>query len=668
MRKTIKLISMLLAIVGLFFTFNPTSPIGAQDQVLPRPGLKVEIASVAIPEDRKPVVTFNIADERETPLDRAGIRTEGAVSLSFIIARIKPGERQYTAYTVRRQTGAVLGTVEQAGTDSGGTYAELSPGAYTYTFGTVLPADYDRNATHTVGIYANRNLTAFDGNTYVGQDTFDFVPAGGAVTAVRDVVADASCNKCHDPLSAHGGGRQTVAICILCHTPQTPDPDTGNTTDFNVMIHKIHAGADLPSVQAGRPYQIIGFQQTVFDFSTVRFPQDIRNCDTCHSGGTQSMNYLTRLSRTACGSCHDDVNFATGQGHGPGIPQADDNACQFCHQPTSSTEFDISVAGAHVIPTKSRQLPGTVFEITNVANTKPGERLTVSFRIKDKAGSAIMPSQMTSFGAVWAGPTTDYASWVREDARMATANPDGTFSYTFTMPIPADAKGTHTIGLEGYRNATVNTGPGQTTTVRDAGDNVTQPFAVTDTAAVARRAVVDLNKCNACHNSLSLHGSNRNNNVQHCALCHNPNQTDVARRPAAQAPAESVDFKLMIHRIHMGEELENEYTAFGFGNVAHNYNEVRFPAHRQNCTMCHLPGTFVVPASTAGRLPTVTPRGYTNPTPPISTACIGCHDSTSTQAHVALNTTSFGEACATCHGEGREFAVSRVHARRPDVR
>ena len=48
------------------------------------------------------------------------------------------------------------------------------------------------------------------------------------------------------------------------------------------MVHKIHYGEDLPSVQAGGKYQIIGFGQSVNDFSTVVFPADVRNCQVCH--------------------------------------------------------------------------------------------------------------------------------------------------------------------------------------------------------------------------------------------------------------------------------------------------------------------------------------------------------------------------------------------------
>jgi OmcA/MtrC family decaheme c-type cytochrome len=78
-----------------------------------------------------------------------------------------------------------------------------------------------------------------------------------------------------------------VAGCITCHTPQTTDPDTGNTVDMATMIHKIHKGKDLPSVQAGTPYRIIGNQQAVHDYSHIGFSAypDTRNCVACHEQG-----------------------------------------------------------------------------------------------------------------------------------------------------------------------------------------------------------------------------------------------------------------------------------------------------------------------------------------------------------------------------------------------
>jgi OmcA/MtrC family decaheme c-type cytochrome len=435
--------------------------------------------------------------------------------------------------------------------------------------------------------------------------------------------------------------------------------------DFKVMIHKIHRGRDLPSVRAGTPYRFVGFMGRVFDFSTVGFPQDIRNCTTCHAAGaTQADNHLTQPSRAACGSCHDNVNFATGENH-LGIIQRDDRLCGRCHQPTSGEEFDLSVAGAHAIPFKSRQLPGVLFDIVGVTDTAPGRTPTVLFTIRDRSGRAIAPSAMTRLALVLGGPTQEYTWWVSEDARGATG-PDaaGNYRYTFRTPLPADARGTYVVGIEGYRNITLDPGPAApgdpANVVRDAGDNVVRYVAVTDAQPIPRRQIVDLRNCVKCHDSLRTHGNTRNNNIEYCVVCHNPTATDEARRPADQMPPESIDFKLLIHKIHRGEHLEREYTVYNFFRQPVPFNEVRFPASLKNCQLCHVPGTNVLPVRAA--LATITPRGFQNPTPPTSTACLGCHDSLSAEAHAFVNTAGSVETCIVCHGEGKPFAVSKVHA------
>ncbi len=146
-------------------------------------------------------------------------------------------------------------------------------------------------------------------------------------------------------MSFHGGSRVGVALCIMCHQPQTVDPNTGNSLDMKVFIHSIHMGASLPSVVGRRkPYQIYGFNG-YSDFSGVMYPRlhpqyDPRDCaGTCHNpknGAAQTNAWLTTPSRAACGGCHNDVNFATGQNH-VNLPQVDDNQCSQCHIPTGRT-------------------------------------------------------------------------------------------------------------------------------------------------------------------------------------------------------------------------------------------------------------------------------------------------------------------------------------------
>src|SRR3954447_2719744 len=322
-----------------------------------RPGLLIKITSAAIAQDGTITVNFSLTDPKGVPLERTGVQTPGPISVTFIAAHIPAGQTQYVDYVTRTQTGAVSGTVTQAAGENNGVFT-LMGDAYQYKFSTYAPSGFNAAETHTIGIYGSRNLTEFDLATNYASATFNFVPNGSAVSVTRDVIRTQSCNRCHDQLSFHGGSRRGVELCVLCHQPQTTDPDTGNTVDFPVMVHKIHMGAQLPSVIAGKPYVIIGNNQSVNDYSTVVHPADVRRCEVCHaqdSGAAQAAAYLTKPTRVACGACHDDVNFATGAKHAGG-PQVSDNQCGICHVPQGELEFDASIKGAHVVPEDSPSL------------------------------------------------------------------------------------------------------------------------------------------------------------------------------------------------------------------------------------------------------------------------------------------------------------------------
>ncbi|MDX2152926.1 MAG: OmcA/MtrC family decaheme c-type cytochrome [Bryobacteraceae bacterium] len=643
-----------------------------------RPGLTIKILSASIAADGTIQVRYRVSDPRDLPLDRAGVTTPGTIATSFIAATIPAGQTQYTSYTVRTQTSPITNqSAIQAAGENNGTFTKVADGEYTYTFRTKAPSNIDRNAVHTIGAYGSRNLSEFDLGTNYDDDVFSFIPATAAVVSElpRDVVRTATCNKCHDQLAFHGGSRRTMELCVLCHTPQTVDPDTGNTVDMPVMTHKIHMGANLPSVKAGTPYKIIGNAQSVHDYSHIRFPASfllagedggLRDCTTCHTGDAkQKDNYITSGSRAVCGSCHDDVNFATGEGHA-NLPQVSDNRCTTCHTPEGELEFDISIKGAHTVPTRSRDLPGVVWNIESVTNTAPGEKPVVVFTQKTKRGEDIKMSDMTRLALVLSGPTTDYVSptsrgYVSEDIlRTTTDLGGGRLQYTFTNAIPADAKGTFTVGIEGYRNMTLLAGTNKQMTVRDAGDNATKDFSVDGTEVAKRRQVVALEKCLNCHPQFSIHGGNRDR-IEQCVLCHNPLETDASRRPAAQNPPESINFMTMVHRVHSGNAQSRTYTIYGFGGTPHNYNDVGYPGRLQNCNGCHVNNSQQLPLpSTNSRIND--PRGPINPMGPTTAACTGCHASTAAASHALTNTSSLGEACAACHGQNSEFSVNRVHA------
>jgi OmcA/MtrC family decaheme c-type cytochrome len=236
--------------------------------------------------------------------------------------------------------------------------------------------------------------------------------------------------------------------------------------------------------------------------------------------------------------------------------------------------------------------------------------------------------------------------------------------------IPAGSRGTYAIGIEGRRDETVLQGTAKERTIRyGAESNKILYFSVDGSRVLPRRKVVEQAKCNACHDNLVLHGENRNT-VEQCLQCHNPVETDAARRTAALMPAESVNFSNMIHRIHTGREGEGTYVIYGFGGTPIDFSHVGYPAFApngrvgdtRNCAMCHVNGSENLPLP-ATNADVRHPRGYINPAGPVTAACLGCHTSRSAASHALANTTRLGESCATCHGSTSEFSVARAHAR-----
>jgi OmcA/MtrC family decaheme c-type cytochrome len=176
---------------------------------------------------------------------------------------------------------------------------------------------------------------------------------------------------------------------------------------------------------------------------------------------------------------------------------------------------------------------------------------------------------------------------------------------------------------------------------------------------------VDVDNCNQCHGYLSLHGANRNNEIQICVICHNANATDINRRPADPTTTadgkveEAIDFKHMIHAIHAAQFREEGIVVFGFGNVEHDFSDVVLPnpsgpgtenLNLKNCEGCHINengGTFELPLDPNVQTTTIStgddpadPNDDTDITP-IASVCSSCHDSTVAKTHMAENGGNF---------------------------
>ncbi len=644
---------------------GPAGPPGPAGVVLmaPGPGLIAQIQEVDLSDNGLPVITVAFSDDAGSPLtpdDLEGYgftfaqivldEETGISRLQSLLIREVEGEPFIVAGETRQPA---LASAPQAFADTGGVWTPGEAGVHTYQFANTLTSEIIADLTTVVGLYAYR-----DGRASVANDVFVFVPGGGDPSVTREVVSTEACNRCHNQLAFHGGTRREVGLCVTCHTDQTVDPETGNVVDFRVLIHKLHRGEFLPSVLAGEPYQIIGYRQSSHDYTNLAWPQDVRNCTTCH-------NYKTMPQTVVCSACHDTVNLVTGENH-PGGRQ-DDTRCANCHPPDGD-EFDSSVQGAHTIPTESSQLPDLNFEILQVEGASPGGTPSVTFRITDGNDNPIAPADMEYLAVTLAGPTTDYVQRTTETIfRAPSATPpavenlgDGAYRYTFEFALPVNSTATYAVGMEGYQMVPIQ---GEEGPVRVAGFNPVAYVSLDDREPVPRRQVVERDLCNACHEELAIHGGIRKN-TEYCVLCHNATASDEEVRPEEAMPPISIHFKVMIHKIHLGDERsQRPYIIYGFQSSIHDFTQLRFPGFLSDCETCHLEGTYGLPLPPGSQPTVVTENGSeVRTTLPVRAACTACHDSEAAAGHSELQTTASGiETCEVCHGPGSDSDVNQVH-------
>ena len=258
---------------------------------------------------------------------------------------------------------------------AGYTVIDHGDGSYTAVFGSDITSNpnvtFDANLTHRIAVTVssiavpgvtatgpinpatgavNTNFNAVNRTALV----YDFVPATGLMLTdatgkqvyARDIVNAAACNQCHVKMtliSGHTGTRPDTRVCVVCHTKQ----NTSGEGDFTTFIHRIHMGEDLKAPVSPEsvlnPTKPLAKTATLIPYGDQTYPQDIRNCTMCHQGADVN-NWYTKPSQKACGSCHNDINFASGHSgpKGAGPAQTDDSQCSTCHAASSLYGADLT--------------------------------------------------------------------------------------------------------------------------------------------------------------------------------------------------------------------------------------------------------------------------------------------------------------------------------------
>lgn len=227
-------------------------------------------------------------------------------------------------------------------------------------------------------------------------------------------------------------------------------------------------------------------------------------------------------------------------------------------------------------------LPGLVIQILEVSGAsgadgtfRAGDRIRVRFRIQNRAGENLALGDLDAGSIYVSGPSFNYQRVLPRQQDLIAASErvgGGTYAYTFAAAIPATypapyndtptfgaadgelqgqalLAGTYTVGIEAYKDYDV-----EGEEFRDAG-NATRDFLFGGAAALEPREVVKMDNCNRCHRDLHVH-SDRRRDVRNCVLCHTAGAED-GNDPglAGGTPGVTIDFRVMIHKIHNARSL-----------------------------------------------------------------------------------------------------------------
>ncbi len=324
-------------------------------------------------------------------------------------------------------------------------------GSYTYNFTLPIPATYGPplndspnttvdeltgqallSGTYTISmVFGKEYYVGSDLNLDVANHAEDVLVGTETTITPREVVGADNCAACHVQIRHHEleeGNNETMMfrdprICVTCHTSGAEDDDQKASIDFRVMIHKIHNGSHLPSVNGvttnsdgTRNYAgtIAPYQVGDKDYSYVNFPvwpnfnigmprdvgysalststpsitnaggvalkgaqaiegqllKGVTSCAKCHGDGgdgsitppAQGDLAFYQQSRRSCGSCHDDIRWDD-----PGKPGAANYKYVSNYSPNGmpAQTSDSSCVSCHSATFDAAALPNSSLAVPN---------------------------------------------------------------------------------------------------------------------------------------------------------------------------------------------------------------------------------------------------------------------------------------------------------------
>lgn len=611
-----------------------------------------------------------------------GVRFVGLNQPRMTVAKLIPAKNGNSS----EWKSFIYNDVEQATYDKDGEFVDNNNGTYSYTFSNdvlnVAGVPWDERTTHRVAMQVSEN----SGKHPAANGVYDWVPSGETLIHTRDIVATESCNNCHTKIAMHGGSRLETGYCVTCHNPSTTDPESGNTVDFKVMVHKIHMGKELPGIAAegdGAKYSIVGYKGTEHTYSEniggtvsgVPFPQDIRNCTNCHVSEDDKLvdptiaavatpdgdNWKNIQNMETCGSCHDDVAFTQAQWDAnsswmhkhsakpedpEGVPSygkfpVENEDCSACHGP--SNQYG-SVAGNHtqVLSALDAMRDSVVLDIKAITYAAGNLDVTVGVSIGGTPITALTDltdnlSKEMQLLANWdQGSGYEISYSANEIAVNATNCPDPVTNGAFTC-----SKSTIFDNAAIQASILAGLNPTIAVTITD-GIVCVDNSGVTDCASGTQMA---LNPPKAFFNpdgsKATTYVEKVGADVASCNSCHNDltghhsqaagGAYDHAAKDLAQCTSCHNATRGAFYNGRPADLKFHVHAAHGqkFAQYTDGHGFDEYPGKLNNCESCHTSSQYDLPNSKNTRpsvawsgAPFGSPQAYTSPT---AVVCASCH-------------------------------------------
>lgn len=554
---------------------------------------------------------------------------------------------------------------------------------------------------------------------------FEWVPGTRSDNTVsRNVIENGTCANCHmnEPLH-HGPGYRSIdnniAVCTACHNDSNPAA-APRRRPLAVLVHQYHgnvfkigtSSSDLTTYK--QPVDSNGQLVTDIDGLVIEgnpFPQDTRNCTTCHSDNTtlasDANNWFEHPTQVACESCHlyrDRGAHSNQVGTNwvrNGVAQ---NSCTGCHRP-----YDLDSNNEPIIGQDASRSAKTVHmtRLQNLAVARDSLQISIEqarfinsqFEVDvriEKDGSAVSSLDDITAFINEHGHLNLLLNWDNGDGPMLANNGldmaadgnlgDGCIALGSGLFTCHKDFSTAALKPGALSKLTVNLadiplcGDRRNAVLSDCSnftgiDLLKYPFVIAannsassfDTAGVSLPhklpVAADINRCNTCHQALTIHKLGEHphaaTDFQQCKNCHNSERS-------AFYPGMAADLKYHVHSFH----------AYGSARAG----ESRFPGALNNCEACHTNSQYNLPTSENTR-PSLASGKYFSPA---LVACGACHlesalanadpDNVAGDAiltHMLSNGAVFAadnaadavgsEQCASCHAIGQSQGVDKVH-------